>query len=553
MMRTRILGGLILFAAIGVIAGDPPAVLAQKKKSPPTSSKSADPTKRQVVLPTLAAGTKLTAQDLARHIDKLIERRLSSEKATPSPRCSDEEFLRRAYLDIAGKIPTYDQAARFLDSKESDKRARLIDELLASKDYGRQLADIWQGLLLPINSDNVRLRQWYPNMTKWLDEQFNANAGWDKIAKEIVCATGAVDKTSPAVYWVANLTADKATDNISRNFLGLELQCAQCHNHPFTDWKQTDYWSTAAFFLRVGPDGNPRAAVKQGNTLTITEKGAGFARRRLPESAKILSPKFLQGETAKVASTGPVRHLFAEWMISANNPFFSKAMVNRIWGHYFGRGIVNPVNDMIDTNAPSHPELLADLAQQFAANGFDHKYLVRAICNSETYQRSSKPHGNNSDFGPELFARVAVKPLTPGQLYDSLAQLTGGEARGAGPRAKLKAKGKLGNARDQFVAFFSAEDGADPTEYHAGIPQVLRLMNAPQLNNMAALNSIVRTAKTPDEVIEKLYLTVLARRPRADDMERINAYLRKSQSDQRQAYAGVLWALMNSSEFALNR
>jgi hypothetical protein len=240
-------------------------------------------------------------------------------------------------------------------------------------------------------------------------------------------------------------------------------------------------------------------------------------------------------------------------MTTAKNPFFAKAMTNRVWSQYFGRGIVNPVDDMHDANFPSHPELLADLSGQFAASRFDVQYLVRAICNSETYQRSSKITGNNGDFGPEFFARMAVKPLTPEQLFDSLRLLVGNQP-GRGPARKMGGAGKFaGNPREQFVNFFGIEDGADPTEYQAGIPQVLRLMNAPNLNNYATLASILRANKEEGSVIEKMYLTVLARRPRAEERARIHAFLLKNKDDRRQALAGVLWALMNSSEFALNR
>ncbi|MGL4550272.1 MAG: DUF1553 domain-containing protein, partial [Gemmataceae bacterium] len=236
------------------------------------------------------------------------------------------------------------------------------------------------------------------------------------------------------------------------------------------------------------------------------------------------------------------------------NPFFSRAMVNRLWAQYFGRGIVNPVDDMHDANPATHPELLADLAGQFAANGFDVKYLVKAIVMSEAYQRSSKAAGTNGDAGPELYARMAVKPLAPEQLFDSITQVIGtpgkgerGRGKGAGPKAAGR------GPRDNFVEFFSAEDGADATEYQSGIPQVLRLMNAAQLNSPAVLAKIVPEAKGDAEVVEKLYLTVLSRRPGPDEVSRINQYLTKTKDTRREAWAGVLWALMNSSEFALNR
>jgi Protein of unknown function (DUF1549)/Protein of unknown function (DUF1553) len=545
----RALGGLALAALVGLPAVDLSEASAQKKKA------AYDPTRKRAPAAkgTIAAGKKLTAVELARHIDRAIADKLKAEKVEASPRCSDEEFLRRVYLDITGKIPTAAKAAEFLDSKDSDKRAKLIDELLDSKDYGRHMADIWQALLLPRNADNLRLRQYYPSMTRWLEKELNDGTGWDKIVKNILTATGEVtaDKTGPAVYWIANLQADKATDNVTRMFLGVQLQCAQCHNHPFTDYKQAEYWETAAFFLKVRPDGNPKAAAKQGRAVKIVEgKQIVANRRRLPESAKILPPKFLGGERPKVKDGEPLRPLLANWLATEKNPYFSRAMANRLWSQFFGRGIVMPVDDMHDGNVATHPELLADLAGQFAASGFDVKYLIRAICNSDTYQRSSKPYKGNEDHPAELYARQTVRPLTPEQLYDSLTMLVGAPGN-RGPRAKQNPRGQ-GNAREQFINFFSAEDGADVTEYQAGIPQVLRLMNAPQLNNAAVLQPLIRGGKGQAEVVEKLYLTVLARRPTAEEKEMVAKFLKKD-TEPRSGYAGVLWVLMQSSEFALNR
>ncbi|MFO0846272.1 MAG: DUF1549 and DUF1553 domain-containing protein [Gemmataceae bacterium] len=483
----------------------------------------------------MPAGQKLTAGQLAAHIDKLILARLRADDADPSPRASDEEFLRRAYLDITGKIPPADRAAEFLDSKDSNKRAKLIDQLLASKDFGRHLADVWQRLLLPRDSDNRRLMQYYPHLVGWLEERFNANPGWDVTVKEILTATGPVEKNGPVIYWLANNSADKVTDSVGRMFLGVQVQCAQCHNHPFADWKQTDYWGLASFFLHVRPTGNPKAAAKKGESVGIVENANAKRGKRvmLPESAKVLPPKFLQGAQPRLGPNAARRPALAEWMTSAKNPFFAKAMVNRLWGQLFGRGIVHPVDDLFAANAASHPELLADLEQQFAANKFDVKYLIRAICNSETYQRTSKPHGGNSQAGPELFARMAIKPLTPEQLYDALTHLTGAERRPA-LRNRAQMKGGAGGPREAFVNFFSAEDGADPTEYQTGIPQVLRLMNSPQFNNAAALAPLVRSGNGPDEVIERLFLTVLARRPTAEERDRVQELLRQEQGNRRE-------------------
>jgi hypothetical protein len=334
----------------------------------------------------------------------------------------------------------------------------------------------------------------------------------------------------------------------------VQLQCAQCHNHPFTDYKQDEYWGMAAFFLKTRAQGNVKAAAKENKGIVISESAAAKGKKAgLPESAKILPPKFLQDASPKIANDAPSRPVLATWMTSKTNPFFARAMANRLWGQYFGRGIVNPVDDMHDANPATHPELLSDLAAQLVAHDFDIKYLVRAIVLSEAYQRTSRPV-NNSDIEPEMYARMAVKPLSPEQLFDGLTKVIGTPGKG-GDKGKNKgaAKGQPNNPREQFVAFFGIEDGADPTEYAAGIPQVLRLMNAPQFNTTAAVARITAGAKAPAESIEKLYLTALSRRPSKEETERITKYLKESKDTPREAMAGVLWALLNSSEFALNR
>jgi hypothetical protein len=517
----------------------------------PVPAVSAQDDKQDGALP---EGGKLTAEQLANRIDHAIEEKINAEKVALSPRTTDAEYLRRVYLDLTGKLPTPEKAVAFLDSKDVGKRAKLIGDLLDSKEFGAHLADVWQALLLPRNTETRRLLGLFPHLVGWLAEQFNGNAGWDKIAREIVTASGQVNKTGPTVYWLANGTADKATDNVTRMFMGIQLQCAQCHNHPFTGYKRDEYWSMAAFFLKVQPDGNPRAAARNGGNISISETAGRLNRRqRLPESAKVLPAKFLGGDEPKLRTNEPARPVFADWLTSPKNPFFARAMVNRAWGQLFGRGFVQPVDDMHDGNPCSHPELLNEMSRQFAASGFDVKYLFRAITSSQTYQRSSKPVGNNDEAGPELFARMAIKPLTPGQLYDCIGQVMGGAAA---PARRDRAAGPArfgGTPREAFISSFGIEDGADPTEYQAGIPQVLRLMNAPQLNRAGAINSLLREGKSQAEIVEALYLKVLSRRPSGEELDRVARYLQKNRDDRREGYAGVLWALMNSSEFALNR
>jgi hypothetical protein len=516
------------------------------------------PTWAAAVVATLAvagaapAADKPDAAGVARRIDQAIDKRLAAEKVPASPRADDAEFLRRASLDVTGVIPPAERVAAFLDSKDPAKREKLIDELLASPQYGRHMADVWQHLMLPHDSDNRRLQA--APFVAWLEESFKANKSWDKIVRELLTATGAQDESPAVTYFLANPTVDKMTDSTARLFLGVQLQCAQCHNHPFTKWKQDEYWGMAAFFMKVRPDRVNKAA-KDGNSPGIAETTAkGGKPPKLPESARTVPAKFFQGEQPKLDRSAPYRPVLADWVVSPKNKFFARAMVNRTWGQFFGRGFVNPVDDLRDDNVPSHPELLQELAEAFAGSGFDLKFLVKSICLSETYNRTSRPAaGNEKD--ETLFSHVAVKPLAPEQLYDSLEVVLGAargprEAKGGKPQG---GKPRLaGGQREQFIAFFATDDSAPATEYHAGIPQALRLMNAPQMNNAAAVAAAHARGAAPAEAIDHLYVATLSRRPSADETARLTDYVEKHKSDARQAYGDVLWAVLNSSEFALN-
>jgi hypothetical protein len=513
------------------------------------AEKKAPPAKQAANGKPATTGKQLGYTELANLIDKAIDERLKEQRVTPSAPADDAEFLRRVYLDIVGHIPTAEKSAAFLGSKEANKRAKLIDELLDSPDYGRHMADIWQTLLLPRSSDNRRLQT--EPLEKWLEEAFNKDQPWNKLVHDLLTATGEQDKNGAVTYFVANPTVDKVTDNVTKAFLGVQLQCAQCHNHPFTEWKQTEYWGMAAFFMKV--ESTPaQMAARNGTSPEVKEtEKPRRGRNALPDSAKMLPPKFLGGAEPKVNKNEALRPVLADWLTTAENPYFARALVNRVWAQLMGRGLVNPVDDMHDGNPPSHPELMADLAEQFGAgNNFDVKYLIRAICNSKAYQRSGKPTAQNAEAGPELYARMAIKVLSPEQLFDSL-RLTLGNGRAALDPAP--AKGPRGNnvsPRKQFVLFFETEDGADSSEYQAGIPQALRLMNAPQLNNSEAVLALLK-GKTQEQAVDQLYLATLSRRPTTRERDMVERLMKKEEPAK--VYADVLWALLNSSEFTLNK
>jgi hypothetical protein len=469
----------------------------------------------------------------------------------PSPVAGDAEFLRRVYLDITGVIPPADKVSAFLDSQDPNKRAQVIDELLASPLYGRHMADVWEGLLVPRTSD-VRKVAVQP-LVVWLETSFNQNKPWNQFVTELLTASGSSEENGAVTFFVTNPTPDKLTDLTSKLFLGVQLQCAQCHNHPFTHWKQTEYWGMAAFFSKVKMDGNAKQAAKTGRAVGVNEQGKGKP-AKLPESAKVVPAKFFQGEEPKLKPSEPYRPALAHWITSPDNPFFARAMVNRMWYQLFGRGFVQPVDDMHEANVPTHPELLKELSAQFAANDFDTKFLIRAICNSNTYQRTGKPSGGNESES-DLFSHMAVKSMSPEQLYDSLTAVLGGPGKpdAKGDRKGPNKKGMGGNQRSAFVAFFQTDDGASPTEFQAGIPQALRLMNAPQLNTTNAPNlaKLLQAKPAPGKLVEELCLTALSRRPTAAEAQGWTTYL-SQQTDVRKGAGDLLWAMLNSSEFVLN-
>lgn len=521
--------GLLMAATYGALADNKNQVGAKQSASPRPA--------------------RLEIAQVVQEIDAIILSRLAAEKITPATPASDSEFLRRVYLDITGKIPTAEQAAAFLDSTAPDKRAKLIEQLLASPEYGRHFADEWVRLLVPRNSDNRALRT--QPLLDWLAEQFNQNRPWSEIVTALLTATGTQQENPAVTYFLANQGLDQITNSVCKLFLGNQLQCAQCHNHPFTNWKQNDYWAFAAFFSKVRADNTVRAA-KLGNSPGVTEIPRFIGRRQnLPESYKALPPKFLAGEQPQLRADEPYRPALAKWLTAPENPYFARATVNRWWAKFFGRGLVNPVDDMHEDNPPTYPELLDLLAQQFVAHNFDLKWLVRTITNTQTYQRSSKPVGEQPA-DPTLFAQMPVKPMTPAQLFDALAQVVGFNRNLAARKPPIGPKPGF-NIRDAFIASFSGDEGADPLDYQAGIPHALRLMNS-QLTNVEglALQEALRRGKTPEETLDWLFLGLLSRRPSEQERQRFLAYVAQRQYA-RTAWADIFWALLNSSEFVLTR
>lgn len=484
---------------------------------------------------------------LSELIDLRIQERLDRAGVPRAPAADDAEFLRRVCLDLHGVVPSADLAARFLDDDRPDKRARLIDELLASPQFGRHLGDVWRGRLVTSLANPQRIQT--ERFTEWLADRFNRNDGWDGIVHDLLTATGKMEDNPAVTYLIEGrnpLGVTDLTDLTSRHFLGIRLSCAQCHDHPFAEWKQSDYWGLAAFFTQIQTPGRPKqvymAGVQDDPRLTLATLRDADAL----EGFQSRPPTFPGGAARAGDDRTPLREELARWMTSPDNPYFARAMVNRLWGHFFGKGIVVPVDDMHSGNAPSHPELLDELTRQFAASGFDLKRLCRGIVNSRTYQQTSRP-GTHPDVEAELFGRMSIKVLSPQQLYDSLTAVLGPPARTPGMPAGV-------SARDAFAQFFAGDRDLDPLRYEGGVPQALRLMNGPDFAGRGLHAFAQRTgqrARSAEDVVDELFLTILARRPTPDERQLAREHLHAAPSTL-EGRRQLAWALLIGSEFRLN-
>ncbi len=507
---------------------------------------------------------------VARQIDQQIQARLEADRIPASPPCDDAEFLRRVYLDITGVIPPADKAAAFLDSSDSGKRAKLIDELLASEDYGWHFADLWCDLI------NIKdLPIYREPFTTWMSESLNAGRGWDEIVLELLTAEGSFNfvtrgkrlgSSDPQALFVLVNTEEGMNKGPNpawlaaesgRLFLGVQIQCAECHDHPFTEsWKQTDFWGLAALFGQFRSQ-RDNEGLRWIETPAASDAPVSVA---IPPTAlknvgQIVPARLLGAEADyQPGDQQLLRHSLARWITAADNPLFARAAANRTWAHFLGRGLVNPVDDLRADNPPSHPEVLQLLAGELRKSQFDLKHLIRCICLSAAYQRTSAPLAENEQ-DQERYSHMAVKIMSPGVFYDSLKAATlWPELKVGLPERKTKLTvATLFTPREVFVDFFRSSQGeeAQPLENTHGIPQALKLMNAAQLNRVApVVERLAGSDQGRQPIIEQLYLAALARRPSAEETRLMAEFLDQRQdASASEGYSAVLWALINSAEF----
>lgn len=527
------------------------------------------------------AGRPTSAERLAAVIDAEIDRALVGAGIVPSPRADDAEFLRRVTLDLTGTVPPLDRAKAFLDSDKPDKRSAVIDELLASPEFGRHMAHQWAGLLIKRDFDaNKNLRT--APFVDWLAGRINSDAGWDAIVREILTVTGSEEEQPAALFFLANQemfqpSPAKLAGATANLFMGLPLHCAECHEHPtIPGWTQQDFWGLAAFFghVRAERDGalpapknpnpasiveverksEPRTRLAKKNGDRAIAPGAAIAIPDPTDGSRTIGTaqaRFFGGPSPKLRAT-PFRPALANWLTSTENRYFAPATVNRLWAQMFARGLVHPVEEMHEGNPPSHPAVLNALAELLTESGYDIKTVLRAIALSNAYQRTSRPTEVNAD-DRTLLSHMPVKVLGARELLSSISVVTGVQEKepngGRRPVPSFRRPGP-----QTLERFFDAREyDDDPTEYAYSVPHLLKQMNSSlTLRSRETAGRLLRANGGDREAaLRDLYLTTLSRLPRETERERMRAFL-AGNSNATAGLGDVAWALLNSAEFLSN-
>ncbi len=507
-------------------------------------------------------------------IDARVNRQLAASKTAPSPPMSDEAFLRRVSLDLIGKPPTIAAIRQFVAAKGADKRAKVVDSLLANPDFGANWARYWRDVIaFRAPNENERAVD-YPEFVAWLGAQINANTGWDKIAKAVITATGRTDENGATVFTLAE-EADpvELAGEVSRVFLGIQIQCAQCHDHPSDPWKREQFHEFAAFFSGVKRKRVERPAPGQKAVFQISNSGPtryAMVDLKDPEKKVPISPRFFLGQSPQVSelvTTEGRLALAAGYVTSPENPWFARAFVNRVWTALMGEGFYDLVDDLGPTRTAHSTELLDGLADQFRAHHYDIRWLFRTILDTEAYGRESR--STNTAAGRTAFAANVPSRLRADQIYDALSQTLNIEqtlkaraqlaSKKGGMTEKNGDEAKVDDAVRKIVEHAFGVDPSTPGGDVVGtIPQALYMMNSPlvtrsvQAKPGSMLGLLLAGAGSPREAVEALYLKTLARHPNPKELATCLHYL-DSVGDRREGFEDILWSLVNSTEFISRR
>lgn len=484
------------------------------------------------------------------YIDTLVNAKLNKLRMLPSEVCTDEVFVRRLYIDLIGLLPTIEEYNRFMADTAPDKREKLIDELLNRKEFTEIWVSKWAEWLM-MRSNNVISYKAMLLYYNWLSQQVASNVPLDKMVQGLLGANGGTFKVPATNYFQNETDTLKVSENVAQVFMGMRIQCAQCHNHPFDRWTQDDYYGFAAFFSQIGRKGG-----EDYRETIIFNAGGGDVRH--PIDGRVMAPTFLGGGPADTAGKDR-REILAKWLASPQNPYFASNFANRVWHHFFGIGIIEPIDDVRISNPASNPELLLELANKFTSYNYDFKQLVRDICRSQTYQRSTQRNETNTT--DELnFAHANLRRIKAESMLDCISEVTNTKDKfqglPIGARATQIADGStstyfletFGRAKRETVC--SCEVRMEPS-----LSQALHLLNGDTVNAKiqqgGVITKLLAEKVEPLQIVERLYIACLGRKPNEAELNNLKPLFTQG-SNVQQALEDTFWALLNSREFLFN-
>jgi hypothetical protein len=500
-------------------------------------------------------------------VDNFTQKKWQQLGLVPSELCSDEQFIRRLSLDLTGTLPTPARVLAFAADKDPKKREKLVDELLETPEYSYFFANKWADIL------RVK-RRGQPDRAKgtfafhdWIREAIVSDKPYSEFARGILGATGSEITNPPTVWYKELQNPEQFVDDTAQVFLGLRLACAQCHHHPYEKWSQDDYWGIAAFFGRIGRKNvtMPGDFAAQGiqRQAIYTKPAGGVTNKRTNKPAVM---KVLDGPALTADADEDPRQKLVDWMVANNNPFFARAVANRYWAHFFGRGIVDPLDDMRVTNPPSNPELLDALAKDLVDHHYSLKQLIRTICKSRTYQLSATPNEFNKH-DKQNYARYYPRRMSAEVLFDAVNQVADSPAPFGGlPQDRYAPKRAIMLPDESFPSYFLDVFGrpqrisACECERvgEANLAQALHLLNSDEIQSKLAraggrAEQMAKDPRPDAEKVDELFLWAFARKPTPEQRDVALAHIAKYASNKKAAYENILWALLNTKEFVFNQ
>ena len=484
------------------------------------------------------------------YVDTLLHEKFKKLRIIPSELCSDEEFLRRATLDITGRVPTVDEYNIFLADADPKKRDKLVDDLLGRKEFVELWVMKWAELLTIRTTNQISYKSMLLYYT-WLQDKIANNVPMNVMVQDLLASNGGTFANAATNYYQNERDTLKVAENVAQVFMGMRIQCAQCHNHPFDRWTMDDYYSFAAFFSQIG-----RKAAEDPREIIVFNSGSGVVRH--PVGNRVMEPKFLGGETPDVKGKDR-RQIMAKWLASNDNPYFARNLSNIVWAHFFGQGIINEVDDVRVSNPPVNVALLDTLASKFTEYNYDFKKIVRDICTSRAYQLSTGTNETNEK-DSRNFSHAALRRMRAEIMLDAITQITSTSNKFPGlPNGARAVQIANGNTSTYFLTTFGRAKRetvcACEVKMEPNLSQALHMLNGDTVNSKITQGKLIPTRLGEEvpipQILEELYIRCLCRKPTEKELTNLMEIISQEENKQ-QALEDTFWALLNSREFLFN-